>query len=161
ARIVTDFPEPDSPMMQSTSPGGISKDTPLTACTVASRLTNFTVRSFTSTSGVVCVAAGTLGSAPDVVSCITIARLCQGLATTIVRSGMAASGGRPPRLWPEEAFSMWQAARCDERSTQAPIAGILAAHTSSANGQRVRKRQPEGGLIGLGGSPVSGASSTR
>ena len=56
---------------------------------------------------------------------------------------------------------MWQAARCEERSTQVPSAGILAAHTSSANGQRVRKRQPDGGLIGLGGSPVSGASSMR
>ena len=30
----------------------------------------------------------------------------------------------------EDASSMWQAARCDERSTQVPIAGILAAHTS-------------------------------
>ena len=49
--MVTDLPEPDSPMMQSTSPGAISKETPLTAFTVASRLTNFTVRSLTSTSG--------------------------------------------------------------------------------------------------------------
>ncbi len=32
---------------------------------------------------------------------------------------------------------------------------------SSAMGQRVRNRQPEGGLIGLGGSPESGASTVR
>jgi hypothetical protein len=55
--MVTDLPEPDSPMMQSTSPGAISNDTPLTACTVASRLTNFTLRSLTSTSGRLATAA--------------------------------------------------------------------------------------------------------
>jgi hypothetical protein len=51
ARIVTDFPDPYSPMMQSTSPDATSNDTPLTACTVASRLTNLTARSVTSTNG--------------------------------------------------------------------------------------------------------------
>ena len=75
ARMVTDLPEPDSPMMHSTSPGAISNDTPLTACTVASRLTNLTVRSFTSTSGRVRTATGAFGSAPEVVSCKAIARL--------------------------------------------------------------------------------------
>src|SRR5262249_16902368 len=49
ARMVTDLPEPDSPMMHSTSPGFMPKDTPLTACTVASRLTNFTRKSSTAT----------------------------------------------------------------------------------------------------------------
>ena len=39
--------------------------------------------------------------------------------------------------------------------------GGTAAHTASANWQRVRKRQPEGGLIGFGGSPLSGASLVR
>ena len=45
---------------------------------------------------------------------------------------------------------MWQAARWDERSTQVPIAGIFSTHTSSAYGQRVRKRQPDGGSIRIG-----------
>src|SRR5215468_7379996 len=81
---------------------------------------------------------------------------------------VAAAGGwsdapspLPARLCPDEASHIWQATRCDARSIQVPIAGILRTHTSSANGQRVRKRQPDGGLMGLGGSPVSGASSTR
>src|SRR5579862_4462296 len=51
ARIVTDLPQPDSPMMHSTSPGITSNDTPFTARTVSSRVTNLTVRSWTSTSG--------------------------------------------------------------------------------------------------------------
>src|SRR6516165_4906315 len=51
ARNVTDLPDPDSPMMQSTSPGAMANDTPLTALTVASRVTNFTARSCTSTRG--------------------------------------------------------------------------------------------------------------
>ena len=76
ARMVTDLPEPDSPMMHSTSPGAISNDTPLTACTVASRLTNLTVRSFTSTRGLAGAGIGaTFASVPEVVSCKAIARL--------------------------------------------------------------------------------------
>ena len=39
--------------------------------------------------------------------------------------------------------------------------GLLSLQTLSANAQRVWKRQPEGGRIGFGGSPVSGASSVR
>ena len=51
ARMVTDLPEPDSPMMQSTSPGINSNDTPFTAHTVSSPSKNRTCRSSTSTSG--------------------------------------------------------------------------------------------------------------
>ena len=40
ARKVTDFPEPDSPRIQSTSPELTRSDTPFTALTVASRVTN-------------------------------------------------------------------------------------------------------------------------
>src|SRR5580692_2853837 len=50
-RIVTDLPEPDSPMMHRTSPGDTSNETPLTALTLASRLTKLTSRSLTSTRG--------------------------------------------------------------------------------------------------------------
>ena len=36
-----------------------------------------------------------------------------------------------------------------------------AAHTGAASGQRGCKRQPLGGLMGLGGSPAKGATSVR
>ena len=39
--------------------------------------------------------------------------------------------------------------------------GLFSLHTPSANAQRVWKRQPDGGLIGLGGSPAIGASLVR
>jgi hypothetical protein len=42
ARIVTDLPQPDSPMMHRTSPGIRAKDTPFTAHTVSSWSTNLT-----------------------------------------------------------------------------------------------------------------------
>src|SRR5204863_7793205 len=51
ARSVTLLPEPLSPRMHSTSPGRTEKLTPLTACTVASRLTKRTARSRISASG--------------------------------------------------------------------------------------------------------------
>ena len=38
---------------------------------------------------------------------------------------------------------------------------MSVAQTSMAWGQRVRKRQPDGGLIGFGGSPVSGGCPSR
>jgi peptide/nickel transport system ATP-binding protein len=59
----------------------------------------------------------------------------------------------------DSACAMWQATWCPASS--APSKGSRAAHTFSANGQRVRNRQPEGGLIGLGGSPCSGGASVR
>ena len=40
-------------------------------------------------------------------------------------------------------------------------AGLRSLHTLSANAQRVWKRQPDGGLIGFGGSPARGASRVR
>src|SRR6516162_7482025 len=52
ARNVTLLPEPDSPRMHSTSPGCTVKLTPLTACTVASRLTNRTLRFSTSANSI-------------------------------------------------------------------------------------------------------------
>src|SRR5262249_27130777 len=51
ARNVTLLPEPDSPRMHSTSPACTLKLTPFTACTVASRVTNRTLRSRTSANG--------------------------------------------------------------------------------------------------------------
>ena len=45
----------------------------------------------------------------------------------------------------------WQATRCPGRSSRG--SGTSTAHRSAARGQRVRNRQPDGGLIGDGGSP--------
>ena len=56
-------------------------------------------------------------------------------------------------VWPEPD-GMWQATARDVASARR---AATSAHSVSANGQRVRKRQPDGGLIGLGGSPLSGA----
>src|SRR3954447_16130986 len=56
---------------------------------------------------------------------------------------------------------MWQAAVCASAPCQLPSTGSLVWHTASANGQRVWNRQPGGGSIGFGGSPVIGGSSTR
>ena len=56
---------------------------------------------------------------------------------------------------------MWQATARDSSPGSASNAGGTLSHTRSAKGQRVRKRQPDGGLIGLGGSPVSGACIVR
>ena len=39
--------------------------------------------------------------------------------------------------------------------------GTSSAHRWSARGQRVRKRQPEGGAIGDGGSPTATLSAGR
>jgi hypothetical protein len=63
------------------------------------------------------------------------------------------------RLCPEPDTSMWQATA--RPSWPIVRVGGTSAQTASANGQRVRKRQPEGGLIGFGGSPLSGASIVR
>ena len=54
---------------------------------------------------------------------------------------------------------MWQATSYPARVGLG--AGILAEHTASAKVQRVWKRQPAGGSMGLGGSPASGAFSVR
>src|SRR6185503_18518849 len=66
----------------------------------------------------------------------------------------------PARLWPDVVSTIWHAAVW--RSL--PVAnrdGLLSLQTFSAKAQRVWKRQPEGGLIGLGGSPVIGGSLVR
>src|SRR6185295_5865501 len=46
--------------------------------------------------------------------------------------------------WPEPATLMWQATDCCPASASA---GSSLAQTSSANGQRVRNRQPDGGSM--------------
>ena len=74
------------------------------------------------------------------------------------RSSSSSATGIMPRKCPEPGWSMWQAAWCP---SQLAGVGTTAAHTASAWGQRVRKRQPEGGLAGEGGSPVIGASVAR
>jgi len=56
---------------------------------------------------------------------------------------------------------MWQATLREIPGSGAVKAGSAVSHTASANAHRVRKRQPEGGSIGLGGSPKSGASIVR
>src|SRR6185503_8775342 len=61
---------------------------------------------------------------------------------------------------PEAGSTMWQAAAWRGLPV-ANNAGLFSLHTFSANGQRVWKRQPDGGSIGLGGSPVIGASCVR
>src|SRR5476651_1102306 len=60
--------------------------------------------------------------------------------------------------WPEPGTRMWQATACWPASASG---GSIRAQTSSAKGQRVRKRQPDGGSMGLGGSPWIGASWVR
>src|SRR5438128_2719932 len=51
ASDVTLLPHPDSPTMPSVSPGAMSKEIPLTACTVPRRVSNRTRRSSTLSSG--------------------------------------------------------------------------------------------------------------
>ena len=70
---------------------------------------------------------------------------------------MAVACGTAP-AWPVPAGAAWvsgkwQATRCPGPSSRG--CGTSDAHTSCARGQRVRNRQPDGGEIGDGGSPVS------
>src|SRR4051794_26379075 len=51
ASDVTLFPQPDSPTMPSVSPGAMSKETPLTACTIPRSVWNLTSRFSTERSG--------------------------------------------------------------------------------------------------------------
>lgn len=159
ARIVTDLPEPDSPMMHSTSPGWIAKETPFTAETVASRLTNWTRRSSTSTSGL--AAARATGPVTAEAAVIVVI----GLSSS---GGGESSGGgfRPGDQHRRLACqAVAGAGRLDMASGDVRVGGHRANQTRRClladafrQGQRVRKRQPEGGLMGLGGSPVNGAS---
>src|SRR6266851_98618 len=64
--------------------------------------------------------------------------------------------GQPTQRCSYAAAGWWQAARCP--AAELPIrtrGGSSAAHCASALGHRVRNRQPEGGLSGLGTSPTS------
>src|SRR5262249_4250476 len=65
------------------------------------------------------------------------------------------------RLWPEPGTRMWQATARSSSPGGASNAGDAVSHTASAKGQRGRKRHPGGGLVGFGGSPVSGALRVR
>src|SRR5262249_12551131 len=80
-----------------TSPGANSKGIPLTACTVASRLTKFTVRFSTSTSG--CTGAGFHVAGAAVVLCRAIGASSRHVLTTAATLraasfGCAAGAGR-------------------------------------------------------------------
>ena len=55
--------------------------------------------------------------------------------------------------WPEPATCIWQATSWRPVSASR---GSALAQTSSANGQRVRKRQPDGGSIGIGRIALDG-----
>jgi len=61
------------------------------------------------------------------------------------------------RVWPEPGKCMWQATAHALSGGSASSAGGVVSHTFSANGQRVRKRHPDGGRMGLGASPLNGA----
>ena len=67
-----------------------------------------------------------------------------------------ATRGRPgrPVAVAQVPMGKWQATWWPGAISRS--SGTSSAQRASARGQRVRKRQPEGGLIGLGGSPVSG-----
>jgi hypothetical protein len=67
----------------------------------------------------------------------------------------------PARLWPVAGSDMWQATLRTTPGSGAFNSGTAVSHTASENAHRVRKRHPEGGLIGFGGSPMSGASAVR
>jgi hypothetical protein len=64
-------------------------------------------------------------------------------------------------LCPDPGMTIWQAAECAKFVSCEVRTGSSRSHTLSANAHRVRKRQPEGGLIGFGGSPASGERSSR
>jgi hypothetical protein len=65
---------------------------------------------------------------------------------------------RGAALWPEPGINMWQAAAW---SPSRVSGGSPATQHASAWAQRVWKRQPGGGLMGLGGSPVKVTCSPR
>lgn len=58
--------------------------------------------------------------------------------------------GDPAASYPSARI---QAAKCPDLIFR--NSGSTCAHSAMANGQRVRKRQPEGGFIGVGTSPVN------
>jgi hypothetical protein len=68
--------------------------------------------------------------------------------------------GEVARLCPDVGSIIWQAAMCDA-VTAGASRGACALQTASANGHRVWKRQPGGGSIGFGGSPVIGGYCVR
>ncbi len=69
-------------------------------------------------------------------------------------------GSRGARLGRAGSVSgKWQATRWPGASSLG--SGTSLAHRSTARGQRVRNRQPDGGLIGDGGSPMQGRAGPR
>ena len=69
--------------------------------------------------------------------------------------GPGPGGPRPERGGAQLPMGKWQATWWPGPISR--ISGTSSAQRASARGQRVRKRQPDGGLIGLGGSPVRAA----
>jgi hypothetical protein len=63
---------------------------------------------------------------------------------------------RRARLWPLDASSITQAAAWPTTSSAGANGGGCCEQTGSAKAQRVLKRQPGGGWVGLGGSPIKG-----
>ena len=71
---------------------------------------------------------------------------CDGIAATAWAGACSVSG-------------KWQATRWPGASSLG--SGTSLAHLSTARGQRVRNRQPDGGLIADGSSPPSPAARSR
>ena len=131
-------------MMHSTSPGMRSKETPLTAATVASRLTKLTWRSL------------------DLDQRAGRCRVQSGMlhAPAVASDWATAACVLPARLWPDAGSGCGRRQGADGsvavRAPKRRAASVARSKPPRQSGQRVRKRQPEGGLIGLGGSPASG-----
>ena len=88
---------------------------------------------------------------------------CRGVTKRTVRSSTCSTGssivmtsGMPaPARACRQMAGDEHASRCRPRRPAVPASGgTVSAQIASAKGQRVRKRQPDGGSIGLGGSPV-------
>ena len=83
-------------------------------------------------------------------------------AAPAARGGMMSGMSAPAALCLPADGRRRDAGRAHRRrSSGAASGGTRSAQIASAKAQRVRKRQPDGGLIGLGGSPVSGISVVR
>src|SRR5258706_15445324 len=63
---------------------------------------------------------------------------------------------RGARLWPLPGTSTTHAAAWPASPSIGARSGVRCEHTGSAIAQRELKRQPGGGWVGLGGSPISG-----
>ena len=158
ARMVTDLPEPDSPMMHSTSPGAMLEADAvdrlhrrLAADELHGEVVHLDERPRRTWSDFRSVPRWR-AARPSRAS----VRL-----TTADRAAGWLPRRLPARLCPRTDPPCGRRRDATRGRPRCRAPAPCAAHTASANGQRVRKRQPDGGSIGLGGSPVIGASSTR